>query len=218
MISFPNSGNFALPLVEFAYGPTGRTTAVVFLVAQTTLVFTLGIYLAARSADISGWVGVAEIFRLPFVYAIALAGILRLFDAVPAPDNPMMTATEMVGEAAIPVMLLLLGIQLVDIEFGSVSRLVGVGSVAKLVVAPLVGLGVVLFIGLGGTTVGQIFVIITAAPSGIAPMILLVEYSQSDAERMTGGEFAGAFIFITSLVSIPIVTMLIYLMQSNMLI
>lgn len=215
MISFPNSGNFALPLVEFAYGSTGRTTAVVFLVGQTTLVFTLGVYLAARSVNVTGWDGVVEIFKLPFIYALALAGLLRFFDAAPPADNPVMAAVQMLGDAAIPVMLLLLGIQLVDIEFGGASRLVGVGSVAKLAVAPLVGLGVVLMLGLGDTAVGQIFVVITAAPSGISPLIFLTEYERSAGGTVTGGQFAGAFIFVTTIASIPVVTVLIHLLQSN---
>lgn len=214
MISFPNSGNFSLPLVEFAYGATGRTTAVFFLVAQTALVFTVGVYLAARSGGVGGTDGMIEIFKLPFVYALALAGLLRYYNVVPPVDNPFMAATEMVGEAAIPILLLLLGIQLVDIDFKAARRMVGIGSLVKLLVAPLVGFGVVLLLGIADTTVGQIFVVITAAPSGIAPLILLVEYDEESVGEVSGGAFAGAFIFTTTLASIPVVTVLIHLFQT----
>ncbi|MFB6255527.1 MAG: AEC family transporter, partial [Haloplanus sp.] len=41
--AFPNSGNYGIPLTEFTFGATGRSTAVVYLTTQAILLYTGGI-------------------------------------------------------------------------------------------------------------------------------------------------------------------------------
>ena len=51
---FPNSGNFGFPLSEFAFGATGRTTAVIYLTLEAVLAYTPGVSVASRGAGYAG--------------------------------------------------------------------------------------------------------------------------------------------------------------------
>ena len=51
--TFPNSGNYGIPLSEFAFGEVGRATAVLFLVLQSIVIYTPG-STSPRTAEASG--------------------------------------------------------------------------------------------------------------------------------------------------------------------
>jgi predicted permease len=84
--TFSNCGNFGIPLSAFAFGAVGRSTAVLYLVAQNVLMYTLGVYLAARGDRRSALPGVTEVFRLPLVYALAAGLLGRQFGVLPPPQ------------------------------------------------------------------------------------------------------------------------------------
>lgn len=46
--AFPNTGNYGIPVSNFAFGGTGRATAVVALSVQAVLIYSLGVYIAGR--------------------------------------------------------------------------------------------------------------------------------------------------------------------------
>src|SRR5215831_15487162 len=73
---FPNAGNMGLPLCLFAFGPQGLALAIVFFAVHSILQFTLGVSIAAGTAD------PGRLLRLPLIYAVALA---LLFDATGTP-------------------------------------------------------------------------------------------------------------------------------------
>jgi len=60
--SFSNSGNFGIPLSAFAFGVVGRATAVVYLVGQSVVVYTVGVYLASRSGGTRGLGSMKRVF------------------------------------------------------------------------------------------------------------------------------------------------------------
>ena len=51
--TFTNAGNYAIPVAAFAFGPVGRSTAVLFLIAQSVLMYTVGVFVASRSRSAS---------------------------------------------------------------------------------------------------------------------------------------------------------------------
>jgi len=215
---FPNSGNYGIPLSEFAFGATGRSTAVVFMTAQGVLLYTVGVYIAARSGAGSWTAGVRRVFAVPLVYAVAAALAGRAFDLVPPPDSTAMTTVGLVGDSAIPVMLLILGIEVAGSDYTATLREVGTATVLKMAVAPLVGVAVALAAGFGDRTVARVFVLEAAAPSAVTPLILLIEFGDaSPVEGTTVSEFASTVVLATMLVSVPTMTVLISLLQSGLL-
>lgn len=144
--AFPNSGFVGIPLSEFAFGITGRTTAVLFLTIQNLLVYTVGVYVASRGTGRGAGDAAREVFRLPLLYAVIAAVAARVLGVAPAADTAFMSTVGMVGDAAVPVMLLVLGLQLADTDIGAV-RESATPTLLKLAVAPLVGVSLALALG-----------------------------------------------------------------------
>lgn len=216
--SFPNAGNYGIPLAAFAFGAVGRSTAVLYIAAQSVLMYTVGVYLASRGDDTSTRAAVTEVFKLPLVYAVAAAGIARWLGAVPPTDTAAMETLRLVGDSAIPVMLLILGIQLANTRHGAALSRVGVSNGLKLVVAPLVGVAVAFAVGLGeDPAVARVFVLECGMPAAVTPLILSIEYDEG-AEGLTGPEYVSTAIFASTLASIATLTVLIAALQSGMLV
>ena len=213
--AFPNSGNYGIPVSEFAFGATGRSTAVVFLITQSVLVYSLGVYIASRSGGDAGLRGVRRVFELPLVYAVVAALVLRWVGAVPPADSTAMTTLNLVGNSAIPIMLLILGIQLARTNYGKTIRGVGVASVLKMAVAPLVGVGIALLVGFADPTVGRVFVLEAAMPAAVTPLILVIEFGGETAEGVDVAQYVGTAVLVTTLASVPVLTVLIALLESG---
>ena len=213
--AFSNSGNYGIPVSAFAFGDVGRSTAVLYLGVQSVLMYTVGVYVAARSAGGGGLAGVKRVFRIPLVYAVAAALLARWLGVVPAATATSMRTLQLVGDASIPVMLLILGIQLANSDYGAaVSRTV-TPTVLKMAVAPALAAAVAVAVGFGTADVARVYVLECAMPAAVTPLILSVEFA-NDAE--IGGvavpEFVGATIFVTTLVSVPVLTVLVFALQS----
>lgn len=101
---FMNSGNMAFPLALLAFGDDGLAIAVIYYVAISIMVYSLGIYIA------KGEGGFKEIFRLPLIYATVAGLALNFTDA--AVPKPILSTLDMLGAATIPLMLVSLGYQL----------------------------------------------------------------------------------------------------------
>lgn len=217
--AFPNTGNFGIPLSEFAFGQIGRSSAVLFLATQSVVTFTVGVYIASRSGGTRGISGVKRVFKVPLVYAVVAAGAVRWLGLVPPIDSTPMTTLELVGNSAIPVMLLILGIQLSGTDYEAAIGYVGVASVLKLVVAPVVGVGVVLGLGINDPTVARVFILECAAPAAITPVILLIEFGGPvELDDLSAPEFGSTAVLVTTLISIPLLTLLIAVLEAGIIV
>lgn len=211
--SFPNAGNYGIPLAAFAFGAVGRSTAVLLIAAQSVLMYTLGVYVASRGQAGSMWSAVGTVFRLPLVYAVAAAGLARAFALVPPTDTAVMQTIGLTGDAAIPVVLLLLGIQLADSTGGSTVRRVLPATTVKLLVAPVLAAGIALVLGLTGT-VGRVFVLECAMPAAITPLMLTIEFG-GDQVGLSAADYVSTTILVTTLASLVTLTGLIALFQAG---
>jgi len=217
--AFPNSGNYGIPLSEFAFGPEGRSTAVVYLTVQSVLLYTGGIYVAQRSGGTRGLGGMKRALKIPLVYAVAAALLARYLGLVPPADSTAMSTLELVGNASIPMMLLILGVQLSDTDYGAALSSVGKATVLKMGVAPLVGAGIALVVGFQNTTVARTFVLECATPAAITPLLLVVEFGgESAGDGLSVAEYVSTTVLVTTLLSVPLLTVLIALLESGLLV
>ncbi|ADQ68080.1 permease [Halogeometricum borinquense DSM 11551] len=215
--AFPNSGNYGVPVSNFAFGETGRATAVLFLSVQGVLIYTVGVYIASRGGGASGLAGLKEVFRIPLVYAVIAALLARGLGIVPPADATSMATLKLVGDASIPVMLIILGIQLARTDVGATLRTVGVVTTLKMIVAPVIGVGVALVVGFSDPAVAKTFVLESAMPAAVTPLILVAEFAEGKVAGVPVAEFVSTAVFVTTLVSIPILTAVIAILESGLL-
>jgi len=216
--AFSNSGNYGIPLSEFAFGQPGRSTAVIFLTTQSVLIYTVGVYIAARSGSEHWTDGLKRVFSVPLVYAVGGALLGRELALLPGAGTTAMETVGLLGEASIPLMLIILGIELARTEYGATLRTVGTATVLKMAVAPVVGVAVATVIAFESPTVSAVFVLECSTPSAVTPLILLIEFGDSTSVGgVTVSEFASTVVLTTMLVSIPAMTLLISLLQSGLL-
>jgi malate permease and related proteins len=162
----PNNGNLGLPLIAFTLGDEGLERAIIYMIGSSILLF--GII----PALLAGHSLFRFTLKLPLVWAM-LAGLsLRFFD-LKLPFQ-LDTAIAQLGKAAIPIALLLLGVQLASTRFG-VGRYETAASCLRLGVAPLVAYGVGKLFHLTGLDL-QVLVLQSAMPVAVNTIVLVTEF------------------------------------------
>src|SRR5688572_11733877 len=74
VVMFSNSGNYALPLILFAFGSEALSHASVYFVTSAILVYTIGVLIAASGGqDLRG--ALKGVLKVPALYALAAAGV-----------------------------------------------------------------------------------------------------------------------------------------------
>ncbi|GAA0311568.1 AEC family transporter [Halarchaeum salinum] len=217
--AFPNSGFVGIPLASFVFGDLGRTTATVFLTTQSVVLYTLGVYVvSAREGDAAGATSaLREVFRLPLVYAVAAAVLVRLLGVVPPVDGTFMTTVDSVGAASIPLMLTVVGIQLADVDLGHL-RPTALPAVLKLGIAPVVGAAIALVVGFANPAVANIFMLECATPAAVTPLALVIAYQQADGDdAIDTAEYMSTVIFVTTVASVVVLTGLVAAIRSGWL-
>jgi len=216
--AFPNTGNYGIPVSNFAFGATGRATAVVALSVQAVLIYTVGVYVAGRGSGGGVLAGVRRVFEVPLVYAVAAALFARWVGVVPPAGSTAMSTLRLVGDSAIPLMLLLVGIQLARTDVGSTLSTVGGAVALKMVVAPVLGVGVALAVGFSDPVVARTFVLETAMPSAVTPVILVGEFAEGEVAGVPVTEFVSTAIFATTLASVVTLTAVIAILRTGVVV
>ena len=217
--TFGNTGGLGIPMADFAFGEIGRQTAVLFAAIHGALVFTLGLYLASRSGGHSGLSSFTRVFKFPLVYAVVFAIAVRALDIVPPADSVAMETVGLVGESAIPMMLIILGVQLSQTSIRSALPMTLVPIAFRFGVSPLVGILLVFGLGFQNSIVAQVFILLTAMPVAIAPVIFTVEFaSEAEIKDVSAPEFVSASVFITTIVSLPILTLVVVVLKSGIIV
>jgi len=216
--AFPNTGNYGVPVSNFAFGATGRATAVVCLSVQAVLIYTVGVYIAGRGSTGGILDGLRRVFSVPLVYAVVVALLARWLGVVPPADSTAIATLQLVGDSSIPVMLLVVGIQLARTDVGSTLSAVGGAVALKMVVAPAIGVGIALAIGFSEPLVARTFVLETAMPTAVTPIILVGEFAEGEVAGVPVAEFVSTAIFATTLVSVVTLTAIIAILQTGLVV
>jgi len=143
---FCNSGNLGIPVSDFAFGEVGRQTARPPLGPVRADVHRRRLRRLPEQRS-AGFEGVRRVFYIPLAYAVIAALLARALDIVPPADTAAMETLQLVGDASIPLMLLILGIQLARADTASAVSRAWPATALKMGVAPVVGLGIALLIG-----------------------------------------------------------------------
>ncbi|MDZ7688766.1 MAG: AEC family transporter [Halobacteriales archaeon] len=205
--TFPNTANYGIPLSVFAFPSVGRTTAVLYVVGSTVMLYTVGVYVASRDAAGSSLGAVKRVARLPLVYAV-VAGVAVNFVGFEGGGSSAFETLRLVGDSSIPIMLIVLGVQLARSTTSGAVRDVALANVLRLVVAPIVAVPVVLAFGFTNPDVARVVVLESSTPVAVSTVILTVEF---------GGDtdYTATAVLTTTLASVLTVTLLIELLNSG---
>ena len=170
---FVNGGNYGLTLLQLRNGDDGLSRGIVYYVTSTVMVYTLGVMIASMGrTDWRGTLG--RMLRLPAVYAALLAIVVYSFN-IPIPA-PIMSGIAIAGNGAIPVMLLVLGMQIADMRPEDSTNFVWPAVGLRLVGGPFVGLAVATVLGLQGLSRSSM-IVESAMPTAVINLILASEFS-----------------------------------------
>jgi malate permease and related proteins len=198
-----NSGNYGLPVTLLAFGREALTFASVYFIASSIFSYTGGVMLAA-SGRRSIRAAVAGVARVPAVYGAAAAALtLTLGIRLPV---PVMAPISLLSEAAVPMMILVLGMQLERAARPRQPLVVAAAVVISLILTPLVAMGVAHLVGLRGAAF-QAGVLQASMPTAVITTILAVEFDVHP-------DFVTSVVFASTLLSPVTVTLMIAYLQT----
>ncbi|MEW5958820.1 MAG: AEC family transporter, partial [Chloroflexota bacterium] len=148
-VSLINGINYGAPLAEFAFGQAGLERAILIGVIFALYAYTSGIFLASwGKAPL--WQAVKNVFIVPTPYAAFLGLAINMTDT-PVPML-VLRLTQVLGSLAIPLMLVILGIQMSRTSLDGQWGLMLGASAIRLIGGAAVGFLLALWLGLGGAT------------------------------------------------------------------
>ena len=169
---FMNSGNMLLPLSLFAFGEPGLRHSIVIFVTVAVLQSSIGVAIA------SGGTSVWEVFRLPYIYAVAAAIGVR--SAGVAPPATVARVIGLVGDMAIPLMLFALGLRLRSVSLVS-WRTPLLIALTRIGGGYLVAAAYVDWVGLQGTA-RSCLLLASVMPSAVVNFIFAEKYAAEPGE------------------------------------
>ena len=195
-----NSGNMGLPIAKLAFGDEGLKIAVVMFVANALLTYSAGIVIASLGS--SGPIKQAFVapFKVPAIWAAAGALTFN-YNGWHLPAAFDEVASTLAG-ASIPVMLVVLGLQVMERAERTDSGRDVVSAVSlRLVGAPLAAWAATVLVGLHGVT--QKTLILTAGmPTAVMASVLAMQYNAEPA-------LVSRVVVTSTLVSIGTLTVLV---------
>ncbi len=167
-----NAGNYGLSVISFAFGEEVLARAAVVFISNLILNYSLGVFIASsgRNTIRDALVGV---LKVPTIYAIPLAFLLRSLSV--EPPTVLLRSVNLLSEATIPCMLVLLGVQLNQVKGITNWRLVSTGVVLKMLVAPVIGVVLALLLGMPPLARAA-FITQVSMPTAVVTLIFATEY------------------------------------------
>ena len=193
--AFPNLGNYGLPVVVLAFGQPGLAIGTLLLAVQSVYSLSLAVIIASSSnATVAG--SFRQILRQPIIYAVAAALVLNLAGLTLPPF--VISALTLPAQAAIPVMLIVLGMNFAGTTRIEQPALVGVAVVTRLIIGAVVGWLLVEALGIGGVARG-VLLVGSAMPTAVFTILTATQFNARP-------RFVGDVVIASTLVSIITVT------------
>lgn len=200
---FSNCAFMGYPVLLSLYGKTGVFYASIFTVPFIITLWTLGVLIF--DGRYTGK-ALTKAFVNPGILAVA-AGFIMFAFSLRLP-GPVQKACELVGATTTPLAMIVVGSTLAEMRFREIlgGYSVYYSSLVRLVVIPLLVLGILLLSGIKGTILG-VCVISMAMPAA-ANTTAFAEMYQSDTA------LASRCVFLTTVLSMFTIPLIIALMQA----
>lgn len=196
---FTNAGNYGLAVTLFAFGEEALSYASIFFVTNALMAYSIGALTASLGSS-SLAQSLKNLLRVPALYGMLLGlGVMALDWQLPLPVN---RAIDLLADASIPVLLVVLGMQLQASQWRGNRLPLAVASGLRLLVAPLLAIGISLLFGIQGAT-RQALVLEASMPTAVLTTVIATEYNLQP-------DFVTAVVFLTTLLSPLTLTPLLY--------
>lgn len=197
--SMMNIGNFGLPLVFFAYGEEAINISVVVFVLFNLPLGTLAV-LIAQGQGVKWQEALRNTLKIPIFYGMGLALLCKLFAW--QPPGFILRATDLLGQATIPIMLVLLGMQLSRTKVSMNWGFFSLATMIRLLVGPLLAIALAALLGLDGLT-RKIVILQTSTPAAVLPLLYTLRFN-------TRPDLVSGTILLSTLCSAITLTLLLY--------
>jgi len=182
---FANSGNLGLPICLFAFGDAGLALGMAYFAVSSTCHVVLGGPLFA------GAFSMRPFFRSPLTWAVMITiGVVTSGIAIPI---WVVRTTTLLGDIAIPLMLLTLGVSLSKMHPESLGRSI-ILSFVRLGLGMSAGLLLTVLLGVEGLT-RKVLILQASMPVGVLNYLFAQRYGRSP-------EQVASLVLVSTLVSI----------------
>ena len=200
--TFSNNANYGLSVIQLRFGDEGMSYGLPYMTMSSILLYTVGVLIAA-SGKLSLKASIKRLFQLPIVYTLILAAIVIIGRiTVPA---PILNGLKIASTGAIPVMLVLLGMQMADTQRLDALKIALPAVALRLFISPIIGLLLAHLFNLEGLGHDS-SVLQNSMPIAIATIILTTEFDVLPNAMTTA-------VVLTTLLSPLTLTMMIQLLQ-----
>jgi len=199
--TFMNCGNYGLSLNKFAFGDEGLAWASIFYIAGTMLTNSLGVYVATvgKASPVQALLGLA---RVPSMYAVPLALVVR--GAGIELPYALARPVELLAAAAVPLMILILGMQLGRGGLPKSRGLLAGAAALRLLASPALAWILAPAFGLNAVA-RQAGILEAAMPTAVLNTVIALEFGVEPA-------FVTGAVLVSTLLSPLTVTPLIALL------
>lgn len=184
-LTFGNTGNLGLPLALFAFGETGLDLAVVVFAVMAIFSFTIGVWVVAGGGSL------VKVVREPIV-AGTLLGALFLWQGWRTPTF-LTNALDLVGQIAIPMMLITLGVALARLKPGRLGRDVALCA-GKAALTAAIATGAGLWFGLAPVPLA-VLIVQLATPVAVTSYLIAEKYEAD-------GQAVASLVVVSTLLSV----------------
>lgn len=200
-VIFYNSGNYAVPVNDLVFrgDPFAMSVQVIVLMFQNIFIFSYGIF-SLQSMDSGKLRAALAYFKMPVMYAM-LAGITFNALEVSVPEF-LWVPVNYIADAMIAIALLTLGAQVAQLKLTSSLRNVYFSMILRLLVSPLVALGLIFLFGMSGVT-AQALLIASSMPTAVNSAVIAQEYKNYP-------EMAAQIVLFSTVASAFTVSLVIY--------
>jgi predicted permease len=195
-----NNGNMGIPISYFAFGDTGMALATVYYVISSFLSNTFGSVVAsAGERSLTG--ALQQSLRVPVLYA-ATAGLLLNALHLELPPT-LFRPVDLLADAAIPGMLVLLGVQLRAAPLWQTPSVIWRSVAVRLLAAPSVAWLLCLLWGITGVE-RAVLILQAAMPTAVMTAVIATEFD-------TAPQFVAAVIFFSTAISMVTLSVVLWL-------
>lgn len=189
---FTNSGNLGLPVCLFAFGEPGLALGMAYFAVSSTCHVVLG------GPLFSGTFSLQPLFRSPLTWAVVITvGVVAL--GLPVPTWIARTTT-LLGDIAIPLMLLTLGVSLSNMHLKSLGRSVTL-SFVRLGVGVSTGLVLTTLLEVDGLT-RKVLILQASMPVGVLNYLFAHRYARTP-------EQVASLVLVSTLLSVVSIPVLL---------
>lgn len=196
--TFANTGNYGLSVNQFAFGEQALAFASLYYITSSLMINSAGVFIATVGR-VQPKRALLGLLKVPAVYAIPAALIIRTSGI----ELPVMLSRpiDLLGSAAVPCMLIVLGMQISNSGLPRQRGLLGLTVLLQLLLAPIIAVILAPVLGLSGVAY-QAGIIESATPTAVLTSIIALEF---DVEP----EFVIGSILVSTLLSPLTITPLI---------